>query len=213
MIPCYKTHGSRKRIKNQSVHEEYKIWVLVAEACGYIDQLRSYQGKKKEKPATSSTKWGLRKNFVMQLMECLTPAFNFDILWIIISHIFVCLPPTLELTIVEQQVCSAKIGYVIALSLETNSRKKSTLTTLNTAYQVKEQLTLIRTAAGRFTQLLLNLVNLRDLCGVGTKLKESIFENNNQINSTVTTRTLVLSTEWTRMWPNTRLSLKSFGNS
>ena len=34
----------------------------------------------------------------------------------------------------------------------------------------------------------LNLVNLTDLLGIGTKLKESIFKNN-QINSTVTTRT------------------------
>ena len=45
----------------------------------------------------------------------------------------------------------------------------------------------------------------RDLFGVGTKLKESIFKNNNQINSTVTTRTWVLSTEWIRTWPSTGL--------
>ena len=31
-----------------------------------------------------------------------------------------------------------------------------------------------------------------------TKLKESIFKNNRQINSTVTTRTWVLPTEWTK---------------
>ena len=42
-------------------------------------------------------------------------------------------------------------------------------------------------------------VNLRDLFGVGTKLKENIFKNINQMNSTVTTRTWVLSTEWTRI--------------
>ena len=43
---------------------------------------------------------------------------------------------------------------------------------------------LVRTTSGRFTQLFLNLVSLRDLFGVGTKLKESIFKKNNQINST-----------------------------
>ena len=45
-------------------------------------------------------------------------------------------------------------------------------------------------------------MNLRDSVGLGTKLKESIFNNNNQINSIVTTRTWVLSTEWTkyRIW-------------
>ena len=42
--------------------------------------------------------------------------------------------------------------------------------------------------------------------GVGTKLKESIFKSNNQINSTVTTRTWVLSKEWIITWPNTRLA-------
>ena len=39
--------------------------------------------------------------------------------------------------------------------------------------------------------------DLRDFHGVAAKLKESIFKNNNQIKSTVTTRTWVLSTEWT----------------
>ena len=45
-------------------------------------------------------------------------------------------------------------------------------------------------------------MNLRDSFGLGTKLKESIFNNNNQINSIVTTRTWVLPTEWTkyRIW-------------
>ena len=33
------------------------------------------------------------------------------------------------------------------------------------------------------------------------KLEENIFENINQISSTVTTRTWVLSTECTRTWP------------
>ena len=39
-------------------------------------------------------------------------------------------------------------------------------------------------------------------------MKESIFKNNNQINSTVTTRTWVLSTELIRTWPSTGLVLK-----
>ena len=47
----------------------------------------------------------------------------------------------------------------------------------------------------------MNLVNLRDFLGAATKLKESIFKNNNQINFTVTTRTWLLSTEQTRAWP------------
>ena len=41
-----------------------------------------------------------------------------------------------------------------------------------------------------------NLVNLKDFLGVEAKLKENIFKSNNQMNSTVTTRTWVLSMEW-----------------
>ena len=69
----------------------------------------------------------------------------------------------------------------------------------------ESSVTLIRPTAGGFTLLFLNLVNLTDLVGVEIKLKENIFKNNNQINSTVTTRPWVLSTEWTRTWPSTGL--------
>ena len=106
-----------------------------------------------------------------------------------------------------------KIGQENALSLRTNSSKKKKkrkkketwpFKQRNT-HQVKKQCTLSRCSAGRFTQLLLNLVNLRDLFGVGTKLKERIFKNNNQMNSTLTTRTWILSTEWIRTLPSTGL--------
>ena len=58
------------------------------------------------------------------------------------------------------------------------------------------------------TQLLLNPLNLRDLFGVRTKLKENLFKYNNQINSTVTTRTWLFSAEWTRTSPITGLVSK-----
>ena len=63
---------------------------------------------------------------------------------------------------------------------------------------------MVRTT-GLFTKLLLNLVNLRILFRVGTKLKESILKNNNQINYTVTMRAWDFSTEWTRTLPSTGL--------
>ena len=44
---------------------------------------------------------------------------------------------------------------------------------------------LVRTTAMQFTQLLPKHVNLQDLFSVGTKPKETIFENNNQTNSTL----------------------------
>ena len=67
---------------------------------------------------------------------------------------------------------------------------------------------MVRITAVRFTQLLLNLVNLRDLFGVGTKLKNNIFKNNIQISFTVTTKTSVLSTEWARAWPSIGTRMK-----
>ena len=59
MIPCYGPHGSRQRINNNLIQEEYKIWVLIAETYGYVFQFRSYPGTKKGKQVASSAKWEL----------------------------------------------------------------------------------------------------------------------------------------------------------
>ena len=45
----------------------------------------------------------------------------------------------------------------------------------------------------------------KKLFGFEAKLKESILKSNDQINSTVTTKTWVLSKEWIITWPNTGL--------
>ena len=87
---------------------------------------------------------------------------------------------------------------------EQTAAKKWNMVTLNSAYQAKKQW-LVRTTAGRFTYLLMNLVKLLNFLGVARKLKESIFKNSNQIKFTVTSRTWVLSREWTRAWPVTGL--------
>ena len=79
MIPWYGTHGSRQRINNKSIQEEYKIWVLVASAYDYVVQFRPYKGAKKGKQVSSSTKWGLGGNFLLRLMGCLASTFSFDI--------------------------------------------------------------------------------------------------------------------------------------
>ena len=69
---------------------------------------------------------------------------------------------------------------------------------------------MVRTAAVRFTQIVLDLVNLRDLFGVVTKLKINIFKNNNEISFTVRIRTLILSIEWTGTWPSIGIRLKKW---
>ena len=108
-------------------------------------------------------------------------------------RLFVCLP-TLELTKFKQEVCSTKIGYANTLSLGTNSCKKRNVTTLNSAAQVKQKYC-VACVAGKNDKKVLYIASSescqpsRNLFGIGTKLKESIFKGNNQINSTVTIRT------------------------
>ena len=121
-------------------------------------------------------------------------------------HFFVCLPTF------EQEVCSTKMGYANTLSLGTNSWKKRNVTTLNNTVCIKQKCCVacvtgkndkrvFYIASSEFCQLNRNLFDIR------TKLQESIFKSNNQVNFTVTTRTLVLSKEWIRMWSNTGLVL------
>ena len=74
MIPCLGTHGSRRRINNKLIRE-----VLIAKAYSYIVQFKPYQAAKKGKQVASSAKWGLRRNVVLLLRECLTPTFSFDL--------------------------------------------------------------------------------------------------------------------------------------
>ena len=145
-------------------------------------------------------------------MECLTPTVSFDLSmdnYFISFRLFVCLP-TLELTTFEQEVCSTKIGYANTLSSGTNSCKKRNVTTLNSAAHIKQKCC-VACVAGKNDKRALYIASPescqpnRNLFGVGTKLKESIFKSNNQIISTVTTRTWVLSKEWIRTWQNTGL--------
>ena len=143
-------------------------------------------------------------------MECLTPTVSFDLSmdnYFTYFRLFVCLP-TLELTTFEQEVCSTKIGYANTLSSGTNSCKKSNVTTLNSAVHIKQKCC-VAFVAGKNDKRVLYIASSkscqpnRNLFSAGTKLKESIF--NNQINSTVTTRTCVLSKEWITRWPSTGL--------
>ena len=53
---------------NKSIQEECKIWVLIAEAYGYVVQFKPYQGAKKGKQVASSAKWKLAENVAVQLL-------------------------------------------------------------------------------------------------------------------------------------------------
>ena len=61
MIPCCESHGSRQPINNNSIQEEYKIWILARQAYGYVVHFKPYQGAKKGKQIASSAIWELGK--------------------------------------------------------------------------------------------------------------------------------------------------------
>ena len=92
MIPCYGSHGNKQLII-KLILEEYKIWGRVTEAYGYAVQFRPYQGAKKRNDFASSTKWEYRENVVLRLIECLTPAFGFDVSMEKKFHIFLSAYP------------------------------------------------------------------------------------------------------------------------
>ena len=122
-------------------------------------------------------------------------------------RLFFCLP-TLEWTIFE--VCSTKIDY--ASTLSSGKKKKRNVTTLNSAAHIKQKCC-IACMTGKNGKRVLYIASSesyqpkRNLFYLGTKLKKNIFKSHNQMNSTVTTRTWVLSKEWIRTWPKTGLVL------
>ena len=131
----------------------------------------------KHSKVSCSTQCRVGENFFLRPMECLNPSVKFDIFYNCFT--FVRMSTTLDLTTFYQQTFSEmQLHYDWAA-------KKGNMTTLNSVHQPKIQCIadssqLVRTTTGWFTQLFLNLVNLRDFLGVGTKLKESIFKNNNK---------------------------------
>ena len=168
----------------------------------YLVHYRPYQGTKKGKQVASSMKWGLVDNVVLRLMECLAPTVSFDLFmdnYFISFRLFVCLP-ALELTTYEQEVYSRKIGYPNILSSGINTCKKRNVAILKSAAH-DQQKGCVTCLAGQNDSRALYITSSescqpnRNLFDVRTNLKESIFKSNNQINSTITTRTWVLSKE------------------
>ena len=133
MIPCYRTHGSKKRI-NKSIQEECKIWILVVEAYGSVVQFRTYQGATKGKQFASSIKWGLGENVVQRLMECLAPAFDCDIFMDnnyralhLLTHIGV------------NNIWATELDYANAINGRNSCQKKRKVATLNSTYQTNKK--------------------------------------------------------------------------
>ena len=100
----------------------------------------------------------------------------------------------MKVTTFEQKVSSTKIGYANKLLSGTNSGRKRNVTTLNSAAHIKEKWC-VACVAGKNDKTALYIASFescqlnRNFLGLGTNFKESIFKSNNQINSTVATRT------------------------
>ena len=127
---------------------------------------------------------------------------------ITISQLFVCLP-SLELTTLGQQVCSAKTGYANALSLGTNSGKKGTWLLWTVHINQKSSVTL--TVVGKNENRAVFYIVSSESCKYKrfawrwNKVEKNIFKKKNQINSTVRIRTWFLSKKKKKMtitWPS-----------
>ena len=79
------------------------------------------EGPKKGKQFASSTTWGLGGTIVLQLMECLTPTFSFDIF---MDNYFTSFRLLTHLGVNSIQV--TEIDFADALSLEKQLSKKET---------------------------------------------------------------------------------------
>ena len=135
MIPCYGTHGSRQRINNKLIKEEYKIWVLIAEAYGQVVQFRPYPGTKKEKQVASSAKWEFGQNVVLQLQSkvCgLSSTFNFDIF---VDKYFTCFCLLTHLGVNNIRATDA---LKCTITGDKQLQKKN-VATLSSAHQAKKQ--------------------------------------------------------------------------
>ena len=143
------------------------------------------------------------KRFALRLMECLPPT--------VMNNYVACfsMPTHLGVNNIWATGVLSKNRLRKCTIVGDKQPQKRNVDTLDSAHQAKKAVQiwqwLVWTTTERCTLLLLNFLNLRDLLGVWTKLKESIFKNNNQINSTVTRRTGVFPQGWTRAFPSRRL--------
>ena len=147
----------------------------------YLVHYRSYQGVTKGKQVASFTKWGLRDNVVLRLMECLTPTVSCHLFmanYFTSFRIFVSLP-TLELTICEQVVSSTKTGYANTPPSGINSCNKKERANLKSAAHIKKKRCV--TCRLGYNDSWAPYIAFSEICqpnrnlfGTGTKLKESI---------------------------------------
>ena len=171
-----------------------KTWVL-ADAYGHVVQFEPYQGVKKGKKVASCTKWGWGENVVLWFIEYLPPTAmnNYVTCFRLFTHLGVNniwatgvlnKNRLRKCTIVgDKQLQKKECGHFG----QRTPTKKSSAT-----------LTVVYISSSKFSEPKRFVRRLN-------KIEGSILKNNNQINSTVTTRTVFFPKGWARAFPSTRL--------
>ena len=89
--------------------------------------------------------------------------------------------------------------------------EKRNVVTLNSAHKIKSNVTLPVVGKNDSNAVYIacsESCETKRFVRCWNKVEESIFKNNNEINSTVTTKSWVLSKDWTRTCPNTGMVSK-----
>ena len=167
----------------------------------------------KHSKTSSSTKCRLGKNVVLWLMECLTPTVSFDIFmnnyftsFRLFTHLGV---DNIRATCVLNKNRLRKCTIIGDKHLQ----EKGTWP-LWTAH-IKQKSSGTLTVVGWIDNSAINIASSEScerkrFVRYWNKVEKNIFKKNNQISSAATTRTWVLSTEWTKTWPSIDVQMKKW---
>ena len=144
----------------------------------------------KHSKVSSSTKWRLGESVFLRLMECLTLTVFFVVFFdIFMDNYFTSFRLLTHLGVNNIWATSVP-NNANTLSLGANNCKKKKRGRFEQRTSSKKEMQLWRWNDSRAVYIVSSeSCEPKSFFGVGTKLKECIFKNNNQISSTVTTRT------------------------
>ena len=142
--------------------------------------------QKKGKQVASTTKWGLGEHIVLRLVECLSPTASFDIFmdnYFTSFHLFT----HLGVNNIQPDVLNKNRLHKCTIIWDKELQKKRNSATLNSAADIKQKSSVTCVVSSNDTRAIYiasseSCQPSRDLLGVGTKSKESVFKNNNQIS-------------------------------
>ena len=153
---------------------------------------------------------------VLWLVECLTPTVSFDIF---MNNYFTSFRLFTHLSVNNiRATCVLNKNRLPKCTIiwDKHLQKKGTWP-LWTAH-IKQKSSGTLTVVGWIDSSAINIASSEScerkrFVRCWNKVEKNIFKKNNQISSAATTRTWVLSTEWTKAWPSIDVQLKNGGGS